>query len=374
MSRVSDTRFRTREAAASLVAAGRRPHELTVDLIYAEIRQGSRTTINDELKLWKDEQEKVDALSAALPPAVANAMMAAWAVAVEHGEKVFEQRQAEVEGELATALQRTQALETDLTRAQDEAVELRSLLTARQAEAEALRDEVARERVTAGIAQARTQALERQLEAKRAEAEQRLAAANIAHERRLTELQEAMAIQEQTFRAEINKATERLEGVQRHVMLQVAEARETAKRAEALLAKAQKKNEELSAEALQLRAELASQTQQSARAREDLARVAATTLLKVRGLIRRLGRPLSRAAGDLPAHASTTVVAASEYKSGKRNCSASKENANSTGALCPSLEASPVSSSRDSSARAVRSPNPVIWRNSPREVGPARNR
>jgi hypothetical protein len=63
MSRISDTRFRTREAAARLVTAGRQTHEVTVDLIYAEIRQGSRTTINDELKLWKDEQTKVDALS-----------------------------------------------------------------------------------------------------------------------------------------------------------------------------------------------------------------------------------------------------------------------------------------------------------------------
>ena len=75
MSRVSDTRLRTREAAARLVAAGRRPHDLTVDLIYAEIKQGSRTTINDELKLWKDEQAKAEALTAALPPAVANAMI-----------------------------------------------------------------------------------------------------------------------------------------------------------------------------------------------------------------------------------------------------------------------------------------------------------
>ena len=97
MSRVSDTRLRTRHAAAKLVASGRRPHDLTVDLIYAEIRQGSRTTINDELKLWKDEQAKVDALSAALPAPVANVMLAAWAVAVEHGEKVFDQRREEVE-------------------------------------------------------------------------------------------------------------------------------------------------------------------------------------------------------------------------------------------------------------------------------------
>lgn len=273
MSRVSDTRIRTREAAAHLVAAGRRPHELTVDLIYTEIRQGSRTTINDELKLWKDEQAKVDALSAALPPAVTNAMMAAWVVAVEHGEKVFEHRQAEVESELAAALQRGQSFETDLTRTQEEAAGLRAQLAARQTEVEALREEAARGRAAAEAAQGRTQAQERQLEAARAEAEQRLASANTAHERRLDELQEAMATQEQAFRSEIDKATERLEGVQRHVMLQVAEAREAAKRAEALLIKVQQKNEQLSIEAPQLRAELASQTQQSARAREDLARV-----------------------------------------------------------------------------------------------------
>ena len=272
MSRVSDTRIRTRESAARLVAAGRRPHELTVDLIYAEIRQGSRTTINDELKLWKDEQAKVDALSAALPPAVANAMMATWAVAVEHGEKVFENRQAEVEEELAAALQRTQALEADLAREQEEAVGLQAQLASRQREVEALRDEVARGQAAAEAAQARAQALEQEVESSRAEAEQRLAAANTAHERRLAELQGAMATQEQTFRAEIDKATERLEGVQKHVMLQVAEAREASKRAESLLTKAQQKNEELLADAQQLRAELASQTQQSARTREDLAR------------------------------------------------------------------------------------------------------
>jgi len=51
----------------------------------AEIGQGSRRTISDELR--KDEQAKVDALSEALPPAVASAMMAAWAIAVERGER-----------------------------------------------------------------------------------------------------------------------------------------------------------------------------------------------------------------------------------------------------------------------------------------------
>lgn len=112
MSRISNTRFRTREAAARLVAAGRRPHELTVDLIYAEIRQGSRTTINDELKLWKDEQARVDALSAALPPAVANAMLSLWALAIEHGEQVFAQRGEELESEAAAATARAESLAT----------------------------------------------------------------------------------------------------------------------------------------------------------------------------------------------------------------------------------------------------------------------
>src|SRR5437899_2292776 len=120
MSRVSDTRLRTRQAAAKLVVGGRRPHDLTVDLIYAEIRQGSRTTINDELKLWKDDQAKVDALSTALPAPVANAMLAAWAVAVEHGEHVFDERRAEVEGELTQAVARTDAAEAATTEAQAE--------------------------------------------------------------------------------------------------------------------------------------------------------------------------------------------------------------------------------------------------------------
>ena len=133
MSRISNTRFRTREAAARLVAAGRRPHELTVDLIYAEIRQGSRTTINDELKLWKDEQARVDALSAALPPAVANAMLSLWARAIEHGEQVFAQRGEELESEAAAATARAESLATVNLGLEAEVKTLRSQLEDQQA-------------------------------------------------------------------------------------------------------------------------------------------------------------------------------------------------------------------------------------------------
>ncbi len=270
MSRVSDTRIRTREAAARLVAAGRRPHELTVDLIYAEIRQGSRTTINDELKLWKDEQAKVDALSAALPPAVANAMMAAWAVAVEHGELAFERRREEVEDELAKASDRVQVLEAEGSRLQEAAAGLQAQLASRQAKAEALREEAARMRGAIDAAQARTQALEELLALARSEAEQRLVAEKTEHQQQMIELQAATVAQERAFRAEIDKATERLEGVQKHVMLQVAEAREATKRVESQLAKAHQRTEELSVEAQQLRAKLATQIQQNERAQSDL--------------------------------------------------------------------------------------------------------
>lgn len=53
--------------AVWLVFQGRHPHEITIDLISAEIRQGSRTTINDEL-----------------PPVVADTMGSLWVVAVRN--------------------------------------------------------------------------------------------------------------------------------------------------------------------------------------------------------------------------------------------------------------------------------------------------
>lgn len=270
MSRVTDTRIRTREAASRLVSAGRRPHELTVDLIYAEIRQGSRTTINDELKLWKDEQARVDALSAALPPAVANAMMSIWALAVEHGEGVFGQRRDEVESDLAKALQHSGALEAALAKQQDEGQTLRSGLEAAEQTIAMLRSEAEAAHAQAEAAQARGQALTEQLEASRAEAEHRLEAAKAEHQQREAELQAALAASELTFRAEIDKTTERLEGVQKHVMVQVADARESAKRAEALLAKASQRNETLSAEIQKLRAQLQALGDDRERAQREL--------------------------------------------------------------------------------------------------------
>ena len=181
MSRVSDTRLRTREAAAQLVSTGRRSHDLTVDLIYAEIKQGSRTTINDELKLWKDEQAKANALTAALPPAVASAMLNMWALAVEHGEKAFDLRLEEVETHLAKAttsveslgaekcglLQQNESLQAEIARGQSELAAVRELLTA---------EHVAKENATS-----RVDALEQQLESVKTDAAQAISIVKAEH-------------------------------------------------------------------------------------------------------------------------------------------------------------------------------------------------
>jgi hypothetical protein len=111
----SDTRQRTREATAQLVADGKRPHEITVDLIYVAIQQGSRTTINDALKAWRDERTKVDALGADLPLALADTMRSLWVSAVEHGERVFEERRRALQDYVAGESARADASEQRYT-------------------------------------------------------------------------------------------------------------------------------------------------------------------------------------------------------------------------------------------------------------------
>ncbi|TCW75476.1 integrase [Burkholderia sp. SRS-46] len=270
MSRISDTRIRTREAAARLVAIGRLPHELTVDLIYAEIRQGSRTTINDELKLWKDEQARIDALSAALPPAVANAMLSVWALAVTHGEQVFAQRGEELESEATAATARAESLVAVNAELQTEVRALRgrigdsetrlATVLADLARAHADRDLYAKQLdvVTAEQTALRTQSVQSQLEAQQ------------AHARELDALRTAMAGREAALHTEVEKATARLESVQKHIMAQADEARNAHRRAETALSKTQQRNEQLIGEVQHLTADAAEQRRLASRHEQQL--------------------------------------------------------------------------------------------------------
>ncbi|MBB3256770.1 chromosome segregation ATPase [Paraburkholderia bannensis] len=245
MSRISDTRLRTRETASRLVAAGKRPHELTVDLIYAEIRQGSRTTINDELKQWKDEKTRSDALASQLPPAVADAMLGIWAVAVEHGEKVYDARVAELEQ--ATAHAESRAAEALEARAAAE-----ETLRLREVELGALGEQIAvlKQQLDAANARAeetriRAETLEAQRNTEREIADTRLRELGTEHEKAIAALRASLETRDAAFQSELDKATQRMEGVQKHMMQQISEAREERRRADVLATSLQQRNETL---------------------------------------------------------------------------------------------------------------------------------
>lgn len=272
MSRISDTRLRTREAAAHLVAAGRRPHEMTVDLIYAEIRQGSRTTINDELKLWKDEQARNDALAAALPTPVADAMRTLWALAVEHGEQVFAASGEELEREAADATARAESLATALSTLEAQAQTLRTQLEERETRLVSATTELARTQAEreAALQTAQTAAGER--DTARTETQEALHAAQAAHAHELETLRAEHAEREAALRSQIDQAAARLESVQRHVMLQTEEARDAQRRAETALAKVRQRNEQLVGDVQRLSAEAAEQRRLADRHEKQLAR------------------------------------------------------------------------------------------------------
>lgn len=247
---------------------GSRPQR-TLSVLCDPFSETPPTTINDELKLWKDEQAKAEALTAALPPAVANAMINVWAIAVEHGEKVFDQHREEAESQLAQANAQIEALESEKN-GQDQRIQgLQADIVRGQTELNSLSEALAGKRTAKDAAIAKSKALEQQIASTKADAEQALITLKSEHRQRIEELQAIIASQESSFRLEINKATERLEGVQKHVMLQVTEAREAQKRAESQLSKANQKNEQLLAEALQIGRQITLLTQTVERAQAD---------------------------------------------------------------------------------------------------------
>lgn len=253
MSRVSDTRQRTREAAATLVADGRRPHELTVDLIYAAIQQGSRTTINDELKLWKDERTKVDALAADLPPAVADAMRSLWVAAVEQGERTFTEQREAMEAEL-TSIQ----VERDEARASRDAAiadgQQRSQQAAQFGEQLAeLKQQLVHESAIKNDALGQIHALQQEIASLRTESMRQQEAAVAAQEKQATEFQARLAERDLAFQTELGTATQRLETAQDRMLQQIDEAREGQRHAERSLAKAQRRHEEQQTELTELR-------------------------------------------------------------------------------------------------------------------------
>ena len=255
MARTSDTRQRTREAAAQLVAAGKRPHEITVDQVYERIRQGSRTTINDALKAWKAERTKIDALGTDLPPVVADAMRSLWVTAVEHGQQTFEAQKVVLSAETESAVDRANILQRERD---DQAAALHKLHeegNALRTERDDARQQLAAESTSRAAAIDEVRRLREELDRTRAEAIEREDALRQTLDARTSEYQAAIEARDTQFRAELDTAMQRLTSAQDNMLQQVDDARVAQRRAESKAADATQRthtaNETLAA--LQLR-------------------------------------------------------------------------------------------------------------------------
>lgn len=263
MARTSDTRTLTREAAARLATQGRLPHTLTVDQIYEVIRQGSRTTINDELKRWKAERVQADALAETLPPAIADAMRALWAAAVERGAGQFAAERdgliQDREAAIATCQQQAEALSQVQAQRDTLSEQVATLTTA----LDAAQQELARVDAARAAATAEAATLRETLGQVRQQNVRERAEARSTQEALVASHQAAFAERDQAFRQELDRATERLQQTEARMLKQVDDARTAARRSEAQLTKAHEQN-------ANLRAELAELRQRAVRDQQDL--------------------------------------------------------------------------------------------------------
>jgi chromosome segregation ATPase len=224
-----------------------------VDQIYEVIRQGSRTTINDELKRWKAERAQADALADTLPPAIAESMRTLWAAAADQARQQFATERAALidasEAALASCRERNERL-AQMQAQRDSLAEQVATLTAALEAARQVHATIdaARAAATAEAATLReTLDQERSDSAReRTEARASLEAAQATH-------QAALAEQAQAFRDELNRATERLQQSEAQMLKQIDDSRVMQRRAEAHLAKVQEQNASLRTELAELR-------------------------------------------------------------------------------------------------------------------------
>ncbi|WP_266170744.1 DNA-binding protein [Dyella subtropica] len=235
MARTSDTRTLTRKAAAQLATQGRLPHTLTVDQIYEVIRQGSRTTINDELKQWKAERAKSDALADTLPPPLADAMCSLWASAVEQAAEQF----AAEREHLTAALTTVQAQVHELTLERDAQVVRSTTLDQEIASLterlDALRQSLARIETAHAVAMAEATTLRTELEQLRHDAALERSEARASYHAALVE-------HDQAFRQELDQATDRLQRTEAQMLKQVDDARVAHRRTETQLTRLQEQH------------------------------------------------------------------------------------------------------------------------------------
>jgi tRNA G10 N-methylase Trm11 len=234
------------------------PGKITVDKIYAVIRQGSRTTINDELKAWRVDKSK---------PEVPKELLDLWSGTVKRADEVFAQDRECMEAEVAEANRQADELrsenealrreaesrETRLKEKSDEAENLRLELSASKSEAEKNREIARVNQEAAERASAATRDRAEYAERAAREVAENFAAQRVEHARLESEL-----------RHEFRSTSDRQTALIDKVRLDFAQSVAASKELENLLGAARAQSENLcreidrvNAEVTQLKADLA---------------------------------------------------------------------------------------------------------------------
>jgi chromosome segregation ATPase len=172
----------------------------------------------------------------------------------------FSKRSEEIEQELAHAQSRTEKLQGEVADLQKEIVALQGELDPSRSELSSIRQEASSERCAKESAQARLEFLEKEVNATREGAEKIVLEIKLEYQSRVEALREKVSAEEEKFRAEITRATGRLETIRKQVLEQVSVAQKSKEETELRLEIADKQNEQLSAEVQKLRTDLALQS------------------------------------------------------------------------------------------------------------------
>jgi chromosome segregation ATPase len=194
-----------------------------------------------------------------LPPVVADTMRSLWVVAVEHGERAFEQRRVELEARLDTAGEQRAAAEGACEQAEAANQLLNQQITTLGQRLTELRQQLVAEAAAKNEAVSQAHALQQELTAVRLESARQLESIRQEQEKQATEFQQAISARDATFRAEIDTATQRLESAQAHMLQQIDDARQSQRRAEAQATKTQQQRDQLQSELTDLRMQVSLQ-------------------------------------------------------------------------------------------------------------------
>ena len=256
----SNTRDLTRQAADQLLAKDPQlaPERITVDKIYAVIQQGSRTTINEELKAWRANKSK---------PQIPKELLDLWSNTVERAQAVFAQDRELMEVEVSAANRQVDEFKVENEGLRREAESREALLKEKSTEAANLRLELTAAKNDAEmnreIVQISQEGFERTIAATRDRAEtaervardvaENLAAQRLEHARLEAELR-------QEFRNTSDRQTALIDKVRLDLAQSVAASKELENHlgaAHAVSESLSREIDRLNSEANQLKADLA---------------------------------------------------------------------------------------------------------------------